>query len=140
MRRPAEKMTTKMTVVAVVVVVMVMAAEVTGKPNGRNQGREPLGEDQDRSKDPVFNIWEFAISNAKYNPTRRETNNTKEPCTWAIVQCCSAPSPGARTMCFDENGCSGAWLDNLCSDHYQELARNEVEKAFSLDTKGFLGF
>ncbi|XP_063871273.1 uncharacterized protein LOC135106315 [Scylla paramamosain] len=111
----------KTTVVAAVVVVLVAVAAsgVTGRPN----------EDMDRSKDPVFNVWEYAISNNRYNP-KREAAPSADPCTTAIVSCCLINSRAPRDHCFSEYGCPGAWFNNLCSNKFKGLVRNVVDQAF----------
>lgn len=111
----------KTTVVAAVVVVLVAVAAsgVAGRPN----------EDMDRSKDPVFNVWEYAISNNRYNP-KREAAPSADPCTTAIVSCCLINSRAPRDHCFSEYGCPGAWFNNLCSNKFKGLVRNVVDQAF----------
>ncbi|XP_045125771.1 uncharacterized protein LOC123513026 [Portunus trituberculatus] len=105
---------------AVAVTVMLVASGgVAGRPD----------EEVDKSKDPVFNIWEFAISNDRYNP-RREAATSDDPCTTAIVSCCLIRDRATQDHCFTQYGCPGAWFNNLCSKKFTGLVRNAVDNAF----------
>ncbi|KAG0726204.1 hypothetical protein GWK47_004401 [Chionoecetes opilio] len=108
-----------MVVMMVMVMVMMTVGGVMGSPQTRREN----------SKDPVFNIWEFAISNRNYNP-KRETTTAKDPCTWAIVKCCLLLTRSKQDECFDTNGCPGAWFNNLCSNRFKGLARNVLQSSF----------
>lgn len=114
------------TVLAALVLAVVAVNSVAGSPQ----------EETDKSKDPIFNIWEFAISQRNYNP-RRSRPKVKDPCTWAIVRCCPVHDRGERDFCFSQNHCAGAWFENLCSDRFRKLARKEVQSSFGSFGSGF---
>lgn len=111
-----------MVLAAVVVVVAVAAGGVAGRPDGTADTND---------KNPVFNIWEFAISNTRYNPTRRNADKSDDPCTTAIISCCRTPDRASRDHCFSQYGCPGAWFNNLCSERFTGLVRKGVEQAFA---------
>lgn len=107
---------------AVVVMVAVTAGGVDGRPDGTAD---------DRNKNPVFNIWEFAISNSRYNPTRRDAPTPETPCEIAIVNCCLITHIGRREDCFTRENCSGAWFNDLCSKEFTSRVHDDVHDAFS---------
>lgn len=111
-----------MVLAALVVIVAVAAGGVDGRPDGTAD---------DRNKNPVFNIWEFAISNNRYNPTRRNASNRGSPCTTAIVNCCLITNRATRQQCFKRENCSGAWFDDLCSRKFTSLVHEDVHDSFS---------
>lgn len=122
-----------MSLVAGCLLVVLAASGATALPQGNQREGGP------DSKNPVFNVWEYAfltgrsgVAPAADPPTATTTENpNNNPCMWAIVSCCDYASQQERDNCFEVNGCSGAWFDDLCSQEFQEAVQNQLLSLFA---------